>query len=110
MDLESSKEAFEGLRKEIAEPAEERSMKNLILTAQRSIDRNENDFDKCSSFDKQDNGNIVPPRLVYYRFLSKIDTFPVNYYDVSKFLELKRLGDQVLLVSGDIKTNLENNF
>ena len=34
-------------------------------------------------------------------FYRRSTLFPSNYYDVSKFLELKRLGDQAL-VSGDI--------
>ena len=100
MDLDSSKEAFEGLRK-FAEPAEERAIENLILTAQRSIDRNENDFDNVhQNLTNKIMGILFRQDWFSIDFYRRLTLFPSNYYDGSKFLELKRLGDQAL-VSGD---------
>ena len=101
MDLDSSIEAFEDLRK-FAEPAEERSIENLILTAQRSIDRNENDFDNVlQNLTNKIMGILFRQDWFIIEFYRRSTLFPSNYYDVSKFLELKRLGDQAL-VSGEI--------
>jgi len=101
MDLDSSIEAFEDLRK-FAEPAEDRSIENLILTAQRSIDRNENDFDNVlQNLTNKIMGILLRQDWFIIEFYRRSTLFPSNYYDVSKFLELKRLGDQAL-VSGDI--------
>ena len=97
MELDGCVEFFDEVVRRFAEPSEEHAFDNLVRTAQRSIDRDDSDFD-----------NIVDNmRMKNTVILIKQDWFIVdayqratlsssNYIDRTKFIELKRLGDRAL--------------
>lgn len=97
MELDSCVEFFDEVVRQYASPAEEHTYDNLIRTAQRSIERNDSDFDNILSNMKTKNTIILLRQdwfvVDWYRRVSASST---NYLDVAKYNELKRLGDQAL--------------
>ncbi|MGM9553504.1 MAG: Hsp70 family protein [Faecousia sp.] len=102
MDLDGCVECFDRFIRRYARPAEEQAFDNLTRTAQRSIERNDADFDNI--FDNMKNKNTV--------ILLRQDWFVVDWYrrtvsssanfiDRKRFTELKQQGDRAL-AEGDI--------
>ena len=97
MDLDSCVEFFNEVVRQYANPAEEHSFDSLIRTAQRSIDRNDSDFDNILDNMKTKNTLILLKQdwfiVDWYQRATALSS---NYLDQSRFSELKRLGDQAL--------------
>lgn len=97
MDLDSCVKFFNEVVRQYANPAEEHSFDSLIRTAQRSIDRNDSDFDNILDNMKTKNTLILLKQdwfiVDWYQRATALSS---NYLDQSRFSELKRLGDQAL--------------
>ena len=97
MDLDSCIGFFNGEIRKYATKPEEDAFDNLIVTAQKAIDRNDRSFDNIL---ETMNKKILFILLRQDWFI--IDTYqrytasPSAYYDKNKFIELKRVGDQAL--------------
>lgn len=97
LDLDSNVSYFDENFREDARTSEEETIDNLVKTAQRSIDNNDNDFE-----DHLDMlwGKICDIRwrqdwYIIARFKNEVDS-PHMYYDKSRFNELKRIGTQAI--------------
>lgn len=97
MDLDRCVEFFDEVVRQYAKPAEEQSFDNLVRTAQRSIDRNDADFDNILDNLRTKN-TVILMRQDWFivDWYQRITSSPSNFLDQSRFLELKRLGDQAL--------------
>ncbi len=97
MDLDSCVEFFDEVVRQYAKPAEAQSFDNLVKTAQRSIDRNDADFDNILDNLKTKN-TVILLRQDWFivDWYQRITSSPSNFLDQSRSLELKRLGDQAL--------------
>lgn len=97
MDLDSCVEFFDEVVRQYAKPAEAQSFDNLVKTAQRSIDRNDADFDNILDNLKTKN-TVILLRQDWFivDWYQRITSSPSNFLDQSRFLELKRMGDQAL--------------
>ena len=97
MDLDSCVEFFDEVVRQYANPAEEHSFDSLIRTAQRSIDRNDSDFDNILDNMKTKN-TIILLRQDWFivDWYQRATASSSNYLDQARFNELKRLGDQAL--------------
>lgn len=97
MDLDNCVDFFDEVVRQYAKPAEEQSFDSMVRTAQRSIDRNDADFDNILDNIKTKNTIILLRQdwfiVDWYR---RATASPSNYLDQAKFFELKRLGDQAL--------------
>ena len=97
MDLDSCVKFFNEVVRQYANPAEEHSFDSLIRTAQRSIDRNDSDFDNILDNMKTKNTLILLKQdwfiVDWYQRATALSS---NYLDQSRFSELKRLGDKAL--------------
>lgn len=97
MDLDNCVGFFDEVVRQYAKPAEEQSFDSLVRTAQRSIDRNDADFDNILDNIKTKNTIILLRQdwfiVDWYRRATASHS---NYLDQAKFFELKRLGDQAL--------------
>lgn len=97
MDLDSCVKFFDDVVRQFAKPAEEHSFDNLVRTAQRSIDRNDADFDNILDNLKTKN-TIILLRQDWFivDWYQRATSTSSNYLDQARFNELKRLGDQAL--------------
>lgn len=97
MDLDNCVEFFDECVRQYATPAEEHAFDSLIRTAQRSIDRNDADFDNILDNMKTKN-TIILIRQDWFiiDWYQRATASTTNYLDIVKFKELKRLGDQAL--------------
>ena len=97
MDLDSCVEFFDKVVRQYANPAEEHSFDSLIRTAQRSIERNDSDFDNILDNLKTKN-TIILLRQDWFivDWYQRATASSSNYLDQARFNELKRLGDQML--------------
>lgn len=97
MDLDSCVEFFDEVVRQYAAPAEEHSFDSLVRTAQRSIDRNDSDFDNILDNMKTKN-TIILLRQDWFivDWYQRATSSSANYLDQAKFNDLKRLGDQAL--------------
>ena len=97
MDLDSCVEFFDEVVRQFAKPAEEHSFDSLARTAQRSIDRNDADFDNILDNLKTKN-TVILLRQDWFivDWYQRATSSPSNYLDQGRFRELKRLGDQAL--------------
>lgn len=97
IDLDSCVEFFDEVVRQYANPAEEHSFDSLIRTAQRSIDRNDSDFDNILDNMKTKN-TIILLRQDWFivDWYQRATASSSNYLDQARFNELKRLGDQAL--------------
>jgi molecular chaperone DnaK len=97
MDLDSCVEFFDEVVRQFAMPAEEHSFDSLVRTAQRSIDRNDADFDNILDNLKTKN-TVILLRQDWFivDWYQRATASSSNYLDQGRFRELKRLGDQAL--------------
>lgn len=97
IDLDRCVTVFDGAIREFATPAEENTFDNLAKTAQKSIDRNDSDFNnildnmksKCTVILLKQDWFII--HMYHHNTAS-----PANYIDKEKFAELKLIGDRAL--------------
>ncbi len=97
MDLDSCVKFFDEVVRQFAKPAEEHSFDSLVRTAQRSIDRNDADFDNILDNLKTKN-TVILLRQDWFivDWYQRATASSSNYLDQGRFRELKRLGDQAL--------------
>lgn len=102
MDLDSCVEFFNDVVRQYAKPAEEQAFDNLTRTAQRSIERNDNDFDNILDSMKSKN-TIILLRQEWFivDWYQRAVSSTGNYIDIRRFNELKQHGDAAL-ASDDI--------
>lgn len=104
MELDSCKEFIESSVRQYASPAEKQDLDNMILSAQRSIDRNDNDFDNILDNLKRKNFDVLIKQdwfiVEWYRVQVSA---PHNFIDQAKFKQLKMQGDAAM-AKDDIKT------
>lgn len=97
MDLDNCVEFFDEVVRQYAKPAEEHAFDNLARTAQRSIERNDTDFDNILDNMKTKNTVILLGQDWFIvDWYQRAIASPSNYLDRAKYTELKRLGDQAL--------------
>ena len=98
MDLDSCVEFFDEAVRQFANPAEERSFDSLVRTAQRSIDRNDSDFDNILDNMRTKN-TIILLRQDWFivDWYQRATVSSANYLDQTRFFELKELGDEALV-------------
>lgn len=97
MDLDSCVEFFEEVVRQYARPAEEQSFDNLTRTAQRSIDRNDGDFDNILDSMRTKNTLILLRQEWFVvDWYQRAIANPNNYVDMQKYSELKQQGDAAL--------------
>lgn len=104
MDLDSCKQAIDNLIRQYATPAEEQDLVNMIQSAQKSIDRNDNDFDNILLNIKRKNTQILV-RLDWFivDYYRRQVSAPHNFADPVKFRQLKIRGDAAV-AKDDIQT------
>lgn len=97
MDLDSCVQFFDEVVRQFAKPAEEHSFDSLVRTAQRSIDRNDADFDNILDNLKTKN-TVILLRQDWFivDWYQRATASTSNYLDLARFRELKRMGDQAL--------------
>ena len=104
MELDSCKEFIESSVRQYASPAEKQDLDNMIMSAQRSIDRNDNDFDNILDNLKRKNFDVLIKQdwfiVEWYRIQVSA---PHNFVDQARFKQLKALGDAAV-AKDDIKT------
>ncbi len=98
MDLDHCAEFFDEVVRKYASPAEENAYDSLVRTAQRSIDRNDADFDNILDNLKTKN-TVILFRQDWFivDWYKRAAASSANYLDQTRFQELKRLGDQALI-------------
>ena len=97
MDLDGCVGFFNEIVRQFATEAEEQAFDNLTRTAQRSIDRNDTDFDNILDSMKTKNTMILIRQDWFIVDLyQRSVTSSSNYSDVTRFRQLKQLGDQAL--------------
>ena len=97
MELDSCVEFFDEVVRQYAKPAEEQSFDNLTRTAQRSIERNDADFDNILDSMKTKNTMILLRQDWFIvDWYQRAVASSVNYMDTNRFNELKRMGDMAL--------------
>lgn len=104
MELDSCKEFIESTVRQYASPAEKQDLDNMILSAQRSIERNDNDFDNILDNLKRKNFDVLIKQdwfiVEWYRVQVSA---PHNFIDQAKFKQLKMKGDAAM-AKDDIQT------
>ena len=97
MDLDGCVGFFNEIVRQFATEAEEQTFDNLTRTAQRSIDRNDTDFDNILDSMKTKNTMIlIRQDWFIVDWYQRSVTSSSNYSDVTRFRQLKQLGDQAL--------------
>lgn len=97
MELDSCVEFFNEVVRQYAKSAEEQSFDNLTRTAQRSIERNDADFDNILDGMKTKNTMILLRQDWFIvDWYQRAVATSSNYIDLGRFNELKRLGDSAL--------------
>ena len=97
MDLDRCVDFFNDVVRQYAKPAEEQAFDNLARTAQRSIERNDNDFDNILDSMKSKN-TIILLRQEWFivDWYQRAVSSAGNYIDIRRFNELKQQGDAAL--------------
>lgn len=97
IELDSCVDFFDDIVRQCATPEEEHSFDNLVRTAQRAIERNDNSFDNILDNMKTKN-TIILLRQDWFiiDWYQRVTSSATNYIDMVRFNELKRLGDQAL--------------
>ena len=97
MDLDSCRRFFDEVVRQYAKDNEAQSFDNLVRSAQRSIDRNDADFDNILENLKTKN-TIILLRQDWFvvDWYKRATASGANYLDVNRFHDLKRLGDQAM--------------
>lgn len=97
MELEGFIRFFDDAVRPGARPDEQQAFDNLVRTAQRSIDRNDTDFDNILDSMRTKNTYILLRQdwfiVDWYR---DVTSTPGDYIDRNRFNELKQQGDQAL--------------
>ncbi len=97
MDLDSCVDFFDEVVRQYARPAEEQSFDNLTRTAQRSIDRNDENFDNILDSMKTTNTLILLRQDWFVvDWYQRAIANPNNYIDMQKYSELRQQGDASL--------------
>lgn len=97
MDLDSCVDFFDEIVRQFATEAEEQAFDNLTRTAQRSIERNDADFDNILDSMKTKNTMIlIRQDWFIVDWYQRCIASSSNYSDITKFRQLKQLGDQAL--------------
>ena len=97
MELDECIKFFNEVVRQFAKPAEEQSFDSLIRTAQRSIERNDADFDNILDSMKTKNTMILLRQDWFIvDWYQRAVASSVNYMDTNRFNELKRMGDMAL--------------
>lgn len=93
MELDSVHEFFNDYVRQLARPSEENAFANLAKTAQRSIDRNDNDFETYLAELRGKNFEILWRQdwFVVDRFKQMVSA-PHNFSDPARFKELLEVG------------------
>lgn len=97
MDLDNCVQFFDEVVRQYARPAEEQAFDNLTRTAQRAIDNNDPDFD--NQIDEMRSKNtliLLRQEWFVVDWYQRLTSTPSNFIDMSKFNELKQLGDTAL--------------
>lgn len=97
MDLDNCVHFFDEVVRQYARPAEEQAFDNLTRTAQRAIDNNDPDFD--NQIDEMRSKNtliLLRQEWFVVDWYQRLTSTPSNFIDMSKFNELKQLGDTAL--------------
>ena len=97
MDLDSCRRFFDEVVRQYAKDNEAQSFDNLVRSAQRSIDRNDADFDNILENLKTKN-TIILLRQDWFvvDWYKRATASGANYLDVNRFHDLNRLGDQAM--------------
>ena len=97
MDLDSCRRFFDEVVRQYAKDNEAQSFDNLVRSAQRSIDRNDADFDNILENLKTKN-TIILLRQDWFvvDWYKRATASGANYLDVNRFHDLKRRGDQAM--------------
>ena len=96
MDLDSCRRFFDEVVRQYAKDNEAQSFDNLVRSAQRSIDRNDADFDNILENLKTKNTIILLRQDWFVVEYKRATASGANYLDVNRFHDLKRLGDQAM--------------
>ena len=97
MDLDGCVDFFNEVVRQFATEAEEQVYDNLTRTAQRSIDRNDTDFDNIlDSMKAQNTMILIRQDWFIVDWYQRSVALSSNYSDAEKFRQLKRLGEQAL--------------
>lgn len=97
LELDNCVEFFDEVVRQYARSAEKQSFDNLTRTAQRSIERNDTDFDNILDSMKIKNTVILLRQdwFIVDRYQRAVAS-SANYIDIGRFNELKKLGDAAL--------------
>ena len=97
IELDSCVDFFNEVVRQYANPDEEHSFDNLARTAQRAIERNENNFDNILD-DMRTKNTIILLRQDWFivDWYQRATSSSANYIDIARFNELKRRGDIAL--------------
>ena len=99
MELDVCIEFFDELVRRFADPVDEHAFDNLARTAQRSIDRDDSDFDNILDNMRMKNTLVLTKQDWFIvDAYQKATLSSSNYIDRTRFMELKRLGDRALSV------------
>jgi molecular chaperone DnaK len=97
MELDGVKSYFDDVVREYARPTEETAFDNLIKTAQRSIDKNDSEFESYIDEMRRRNFDILWREdwfvIEYFKYLIRS---PRMYTDRSRFDELAKEGTQLM--------------
>jgi len=97
MELDSCTAFFNEVVRQYAKNAEAAAFDNLARTAQRSIDRNDNDFDNILDSMKSKNFSIlIRQDWFIVDWYQRITSSKADFLDQARFFELKRQGDHAL--------------
>ncbi len=102
MELDENVNFFNENIRRFAKPADIQTYENLIRTAQRSVDRNDNDFENILTMMRIKNGGILLTQDWFIvRYFQNITGFPSRFSDRRKFETLKQAGEKAA-AAGDI--------
>ena len=97
IDLDGCHEFYENYVKKYANDAERQTFDNLFRSAQRSIDRNDVEFENILDDIKDKNFTVLVREDWYIiDWYKRITQSPRNFIDRNKFAELKKQGDQAI--------------
>lgn len=102
MDLDESVDMFNEVVRQYATDAEIQTIESLFKTAQKSIDRNDIDFDNIlENINTKNMGILIRQDWFIADWYRNISVNPNNFIDTAKYYELKKKGDDAL-VEGNI--------
>lgn len=97
MELDNCIEIFDDAIRRYATASEANAFDNMVRTAQRAIDRNDPNFDNIlDSIRSQNTGILLRQDWFIIDCYKHAVSSPSNYLDVTRFNELRRIGNQAL--------------